>query len=91
MLSLNIGRINVKSYDICISGRRSIERTIEIMDVDDKDIAINRAEAELAKAMGCELAELTDIEVERCIYNDPNEDADYKNMEQKTLRNIQGT
>jgi hypothetical protein len=32
------------------------------------------------------------VQVERCIYIDPGEEADYKNMgEQKTLRDIIGT
>ncbi len=92
LISLSIGRINVKDYDVIISGRRTLEEIITVMDVDNADTAIQKAEILLAKKLGCEVSELTDIEVERCVYVDPGEDADYRNMgEQKTLRNIQGT
>lgn len=91
MLSLNIGRINVKDYDVILSGRRSVEGIIQVMDVDSADVAIQKAEGMLAKKLGCEVSELIDVQVERCIYVDPGEESDYKNMEQKTLRNIQGT
>lgn len=91
MLSLNIGRINVKQYDCIMSARRTIEEIIEVMDVDSADDAIRKGESLLARKLGCEVSELQDIQVERCIYMDPGEESDYKNMEQKTLRNIQGT
>ncbi len=82
----------MKDYDVIISGRRTLEEIITVMDVDNADTAIQKAEILLAKKLGCEVSELTDIEVERCVYVDPGEDADYRNMgEQKTLRNIQGT
>ncbi len=77
----------MKDYDIALSGRRSIERTIQVMDIEGKDEAIQKAEIELAKAMGCEVSELSDIQVERCLYIDPNEDADYA-APQKTMRGM---
>ncbi len=91
MTALNIGRLNVKSYDVILSGRRSIEGVIEVMDVDNADTAVQKAEMMLAQKLGCEVSELIDVQVERCVYIDPSEDADYLNLEQKTLRNIQGT
>jgi hypothetical protein len=92
LISLNIGRLNVKDYDIVISGRRAVEEIIQVMDVDSADTAIAKAEMLLAKKLGCEVSELIDVQVERCIYIDPGEEADYKNMgEQKTLRDIIGT
>ncbi len=91
LTSLKIGRLHTKDYDVVISGRRSVEEIIQVMDVDNADTAIQKAEVLLAKKLGCEVSELIDVQVERCIYVDPGEDADYKNMEQKTLRNIQGT
>lgn len=82
----------MKDYDIVISGRRAVEEIIQVMDVDSADTAIAKAEMLLAKKLGCEVSELIDVQVERCIYIDPGEEADYKNMgEQKTLRDIIGT
>jgi hypothetical protein len=91
LASLNIGRLHTKQYDIALSGRRTVEEIVEVMDIDSADDAIRKAEMLLAKKLGCEVSELTDVQVERCIYVDPGEEADYLNLEQKTLRNIQGT
>lgn len=88
MITLGIGEIKMKQYDIALSGRRSIEEVIEVMDVDSADTAIQKAEIKLAQKLGCEVSELIDVQVERCIYVDPGEDADYRNLEQKTLRNV---
>lgn len=91
MLTLSIGRLHTKQYDVIISGRRTVEEIIEVMDVDDSDTAIAKAEVLLAKKLGCEVSEVSDIQIERCVYIDPGEEQDYRNYEQKTLRDIQGT
>lgn len=91
MITLDIGRLHTKQYDIALSGRRTVEEIVEVMDVDSADDAIRKAEMILAKKLGCEVSELTDVQVERCIYIDPGEDFDYLNLEQKTLRNVRGT
>lgn len=91
MTKLNIGRLDTKQYDLVISARRTIEEIIDVMDIDSADDAIRKGESLLAKKLGCEVSELIDVQVERCIYIDPGEESDYKNMEQKTLRSIQGT
>ena len=91
LTSLNIGRLHTKQYDIALSGRRTVEEIVEVMDVDNADDAIRKAEMLLAKKLGCEVSELTDVQVERCIYVDPGEEADYRSFEQKTMRDIRGT
>lgn len=91
MTKLNIGRLDTKQYDLVMSARRTVEEIVEVMDVDNADDAIRKGETLLAKKLGCEVSELIDVQVERCIYVDPGEESDYKNLEQKTLRNIQGT
>ena len=91
LTSLNIGRLHTKQYDIALSGRRTVEEIVEVMDVDNADDAIRKAEMLLANKLGCEVSELTDVQVERCIYIDPGEEADYRSFEQKTMRDIRGT
>lgn len=89
---LKIGRIKMKSYDVILSGRRSVEGVVEVMDIDSADTAIQKAEIMLAQKLGCEVSELLDVQVERCVYIDPGEEADYKSMgEQKTLRDIRNS
>ena len=79
----------MKQYDVCLSGRRTIEEIVDVMDVDNADTAIQKAEMLLAKKLGCEVSELIDVQVERCIYIDPGEEQDYRNMGgQKTLRDV---
>jgi hypothetical protein len=91
VIALNIGRLLTKQYDIALSGRRTVEEIVEVMDIDSADDAIRKAEMLLAKKLGCEVSELTDVQVERCIYVDPGEEADYRSFEQKTMRDIRGT
>ena len=76
----------MKEYDIALSGRRSVEKTISVMETEGKDEAIQLAERALAESMGCDLSEVSDIQVERCLYIDPTEDADYA-APQRVMRN----
>jgi hypothetical protein len=66
----------MKVYNIALSARRSFESDVEVMDQENKDDALRAAEAALAKSMGCEVSELLDVNVERCLYIDPNEEDD---------------
>jgi hypothetical protein len=59
-----------KEYDIRVTARIEIGGVFTVMDQDDQKAAIDGAIAELRHS-----GELSDIEVERCIWLDPNPDA----------------
>lgn len=78
----------MKEFDVVMSARVTFEGTVTVMDVEGRDEALRLAEIALAKSIGKEVSELQGVDIDRCIYVDPGEAADYANNWQKTLRGV---
>lgn len=67
----------MKSYDVRLSARVTLNATIEVMDAEGKDEALRLGEIQLAQSIGKEMSDLEDLRIEQCIFVDPTAEADY--------------